>query len=158
TRPARLIRPAEAAREVSNRGTSFQPHLHLVAQRLAVHPERPADRGHRLGGRRAPDAGALEVDPPTIDSAQGDFRVADRLGDYELETALANEPEVAGLSMHRLAGLDRLRALGVDQKRLAVMREADLLAIAERLDARVLSLPFSAPDAEQETHRRQRRI
>ncbi len=57
-----------------------------------------------------------------------------------------------------LAGIDRFRALGVDQERLAIVGKAELFAIAEGIDGRVLPLPFSAPGAEQEAHRRYRRV
>src|SRR5207248_7851613 len=121
-----------------------------LAQGLPARPERSADRRRRCGGRRAPGAGALDIDAAAIDPAEGDLRIADRLRDHELDSALADEAHVARFGVHRLAGIDRLGALRVDQERLAVMGEPNLLAVAEGLDARVLALPFSAPGTEQE--------
>src|ERR1700737_1617097 len=97
------------------RSAAHSPFL-FVAQGLTIHPERSADRGHRFGRRRTPNAGALDINSLAIDPAERDFGVANRLCDHELPMAIANEPEVASLAMHRLAGVDRLRPLCVDQE------------------------------------------
>jgi hypothetical protein len=60
--------------------------------------------------------------------------------------------------MHRLSAVDGLSSLAVDQEGLAVVREADLLPIAERLDGRELPLSLAAPGADQELGRLKRRL
>jgi uncharacterized protein len=152
------VRPAEARGEVAHQSDPLHSHLHFITQGVTVHPERPANRGHRFSGGRARHVGTFDINSPAFDPAQGDFRETDRLCDDELHPAVANQPEIACLGVHRLTGVDRLRPLAVDQERLAVVGEPDLLAIAEGLDARVLTLTLPAPGAEQEGHGRKRRV
>src|SRR5260370_21022907 len=137
---------------------AFQPHLQFVAKRLALDPKRSADRGYGLRRWRSPHAGALDVHSLTIDAAERDFRVANRLRDHELDAAIADQPQVAGLSVHRLAGLDRLRPLRVDEEWLAIVAEADFFLIANGFDARVPALALPAPGAQHNPDRRQRRL
>src|SRR5215469_9973867 len=81
---------------------------------------------------------------------------------YDLDTAILLGAPVAGLSRQRPADcavrVDQPGPARVDQERLAVMAEGDLLAEVRALDGGVPDDAGTLPPADQEAHRLEARV
>src|SRR5947207_461530 len=125
-------------------------HAHLVPHHVSLDLDRPLQRRHHLGRRRLPNKGRGRLDRGPLDRPLFDLDDPGWMRQHDLDPATPEWPEVAGLAVHRGLLLRMPRALRVGEERLAVVREAHLFLVRERLDRRVLALARALPRPQQE--------
>jgi hypothetical protein len=125
--------------------------LHLVAQEAGVDElEAPAEALHLLGGGGQADRGGPEIDDGSRPGSLLDLRDAGGVGQDDLEPPVGLRPPVTRLGVERPLVVEGPRPLLVREERLPGHRsEADLLAVVERRDRRVLAVALSPPGADE---------
>src|SRR5580693_1265592 len=125
-----------------------------------IEPREPVEavaRGYLLGGGGAGDHVGGHLDPGARYLAQVDLDDPGGMREHHLDLAVRTRAPVPALGAERRPELSFFvqppGPAGVDQERLAVMAEADLLPEPERLDGRVPADPGAFPPPEQEAQR-----
>ncbi len=123
-------------------------HAQPVAKRVTGDVEIALKARDGLGSRRADDRDGPERQAGPCPATELDLDDTDGVGDHHLDGAVRHRTPETGLGVKRSPVVTE-GPLGVREERLAVVREADPLAIVKRLAATPSTLPLAMPLTEE---------
>src|SRR5580658_4714617 len=161
-RPLAELHALELGRHVRLQRLADSGHVVGVAKVGADQAVKALARRHFLGRGGADHGVGHQLDLRAVDGPDVDLADAGRMGQQDLDLVVGlrpPEPDLHGQRPpDRAVRLEQPGTAGVDQERLAVMAEGELLAEVHALDRRVADDASAFPPAEQEAQRRDRRM